>query len=429
MQEQTQIAIIGLGPVGLTLAIALAKHVSTMGYDTSVERCTELENGIDNYNLHTKDNILSSKITFTHDKEKLKSANTYIISVPTLIDKAHVPLLAPLEAASKTISEFIEKGNLVVYESTVYPGATEEVCIPILEKHTELSSKTDFHVGYSPERINPGDNEHTLKSVKKIVSAQTEAGLTRVKEIYSLFMGDNIFPVSSIKVAEAAKAIENANRDVNISFTNEIAFIMDKMGISTKEVLDAAASKWNFIRYQPGLVGGNCISVDPYYLIYKAHELGYNPRIITASREINEKVKQFIVEKTILLLTSLKINPVGAKVAILGITFKENFADTRNAHAKSIITTLEKYGINTVINDPVADPKTSAETLDVTLTPWENIKDIDAMVILINHKYYHQLSIKEISSKFKGDKKLIIDVKSMLNNEDCKKENITLWQL
>ena len=374
-EDKISIAVIGLGYVGLPLAVEFSKKFPVVGFDLNTDRINELKRGkdrtreIDYSELNKNNNLI---LSYSHSC--LKDSNVYIVTVPTPVDKNKTPNLAPLESASKTIGKYLNKGNIVIYESTVYPGATEEICVPILEEVSSLVYNKDFYCGYSPERINPGDKKNTLVNIKKVTSGSTKETASFVKELYETIIKAGVFTASSIKVAEAAKVIENTQRDVNIALINELALIFNKLNIDTNEVLEAAGTKWNFLPFKPGLVGGHCIGVDPYYLTHKAVEIGYKPQIILAGRRINDSMGKFVGEQTILRLIKNNINPSKAKIAILGLTFKENCPDLRNTKVVDIKENLEKYNCKVLVSDEFADNKESISELNIKLVGLEQIK-------------------------------------------------------
>ncbi len=424
-----KIAVVGLGYVGLPLAIELCKKYKVIGFDINENRINDLKSDLDRTGeLQKQDLKFLKKINFTFDQDRLKGAVTYIITVPTPIDINNKPNLKPLISASKIVGACIMKGDIVIYESTVYPGCTEELCVPILEKVSNLKYNQDFFCGYSPERINPSDKKRKLTNITKIVSGSNNEALHFVNKLYSSIIKAGTFQVSSIKVAEAAKVIENVQRDVNIALINEFALIFDKLGINTSEVLSAASTKWNFLNFSPGLVGGHCIGVDPYYLTHKAIEVGYHPEIILAGRKINDNVGHYIAQKTISELVKSKINPSGAKIAILGLTFKENCPDLRNSKVTTIIQELKKYNCNVLISDYVADREDANSKYQINLISIEDIKEQDAIIIAVSHKNYKRLKISDFK-KILNSPGIVIDVKSIYSREFFESSNIHYWQL
>jgi len=428
-EDKISIAVIGLGYVGLPLAVEFSKKFPVVGFDLNTDRINELKRGkdrtreIDYSELNKNNNLI---LSYSHSC--LKDSNVYIVTVPTPVDKNKTPNLAPLESASKTIGKYLNKGNIVIYESTVYPGATEEICVPILEEVSSLVYNKDFYCGYSPERINPGDKKNTLVNIKKVTSGSTKETASFVKELYETIIKAGVFTASSIKVAEAAKVIENTQRDVNIALINELALIFNKLNIDTNEVLEAAGTKWNFLPFKPGLVGGHCIGVDPYYLTHKAVEIGYKPQIILAGRRINDSMGKFVGEQTILRLIKNNINPSKAKIAILGLTFKENCPDLRNTKVVDIKENLEKYNCKVLVSDEFADNKESISELNIKLVGLEQIEKMDALIIAVEHKKYTQFNIKDFE-KFLNPNGCLIDVKSIYKVDYFSKTSFTHWRL
>jgi UDP-N-acetyl-D-glucosamine/UDP-N-acetyl-D-galactosamine dehydrogenase len=380
------IAIVGLGYVGLPLAVAFGKLMPTIGYDLSEKKIESYRKHIDpGGTVPSEDLRAAAHLTFTADAAKLASADFFIVAVPTPIDVARKPDFAPLIRASEDVGAQLKAGATVVYESTVYPGATEEVCIPILERVSGLKWQRDFHVGYSPERINPGDRQHVLANTVKIVAGDSPATLERVAALYARVVAAGVHKVSSLKVAEAAKVIENTQRDLNIALMNELAVIFNMLGLDTLEVLEAAGTKWNFLPFRPGLVGGHCIGVDPYYLTYKAEMLGYHPEVILAGRRINDSMGNFIAQQTVKQLIQAGSPIKGATVNVLGITFKENVPDLRNSKASNLIAELRAYGVEVHVHDPLADPEEARQEYGIELTPWESLPRADAIVVAVAH--------------------------------------------
>ncbi|MBP9722241.1 MAG: nucleotide sugar dehydrogenase [Gammaproteobacteria bacterium] len=422
------IAVVGLGYVGLPLALIFAKKFKTIGYDNNSIRIKELKNKHDRTLEVFPEDLASSTIELTDDPKLLSQANFYIVTVPTPIDNNKNPDLTALLSASETVGLVLKKGDLVVYESTVYPGATEEDCAPVLEKFSGLKSGIDFKLGYSPERINPGDKIHTLDKVVKIVSGQDREALQVITETYGAIITAGLYKAESIKIAEAAKIIENTQRDLNIALMNELAIIFNKLNIDTNKVIDAASTKWNFMPVRPGLVGGHCIGVDPYYLIDKAEKHGIIPNIIKSARAINDSMGVYVANLVIEKLKSLKKTPEQTTIAILGLTFKENCSDLRNSRSVELVGFLQAQGYKTIIHDPEALEEEVNNMCNLELTKWENVNNIDAMVISVAHNFYKELQPKDLLSRFK-DKALIMDVKSVLNSQDCKDQGIILYKL
>ena len=428
-ENEISIAVIGLGYVGLPLAVEFSEFFPVVGFDLDSNRINELNRGEDktkevlSEKLKNKENLL-----FSDNKVSIEKANVYIITVPTPVDKNKTPDLSPLKSATKIIGEFLKKGDIVIYESTVYPGATEEVCVPILEKESNLNFNTHFYCGYSPERINPGDKVNTLKNIIKITSGSNKSAAKFVKELYKNIIKAGVYPASSIKVAEAAKVIENTQRDVNIALINELALIFNKLNIDTSEVLAAAGTKWNFLPFKPGLVGGHCIGVDPYYLTHKAVEIGYKPEIIIAGRRINDSMGKFIAEQTILKLIKNKINPSKAKIGILGLTFKENCPDLRNSKVVDIIDNLKKYNCELFVSDESADKIEAAKGLRIKLIDLEKIKNMDAIIIAVAHKKYTKLVHNDFKQLLNANG-CIIDVKSIFGIDYFSNTLFEHWRL
>ncbi len=428
--ESEKIAVIGLGYVGLPVAISFGKKLPTVGFDIRQKRVDELKQGRDETMEVTSDDLASAKhLDMTADPAKLAECTFYIVAVPTPIDSNNRPDLGPMISASKTIGPHLKKGDIVVYESTVYPGVTEEVCGPILDAQSGLKNGVDYFLGYSPERINPGDKEHTFEKIMKVVSGQTPEALERVASVYAAVVIAGVHKAPSIKVAEAAKVIENTQRDLNIALMNELALIFDRMGIRTADVLEAAGTKWNFLRFSPGLVGGHCIGVDPYYLTTKAQELGYLPEVILAGRRINNNVGPFIAQKTVKMLTTADVPLKKAKVGILGLTFKENVPDLRNSKIPDIIAELKTFGIEAIIHDPLGDKHEAYEEYKVELSALDKFQEMDALILAVAHDEY----VKTPANLFERvrDGGVVIDVKSVLPRELAAKppRNIRVWSL
>ena len=424
--EQEKIAVIGLGYVGLPVALSFGRKLPTVGFDIRQRRVDELKKGHDETREVTAEQLnAAEKLELTADPAKLADCTFYIIAVPTPIDSNNRPDLGPMISASRTIAPHIKKGDVIVFESTVYPGVTEEVCGPILDEKSGLANGTDYFLGYSPERINPGDKEHTFEKIMKVVSGQNEETLDRVARVYASVVIAGVHRAPSIKVAEAAKVIENTQRDLNIALMNELAFIFDRMGIRTHDVLEAAGTKWNFLRFAPGLVGGHCIGVDPYYLTTKAQELGYLPEVILAGRRINNNVGPFIAQKCVKMLTSLDVPLRKAKVGILGLTFKENVPDLRNSKIPNIVGELAEYGIDAMVHDPLGDPREAHEEYKIELTPIEKLTGLDALILAVAHDEY----IKNVEGIFARvrDGGVVIDVKSIVKTKPPR--GIRLWSL
>ena len=428
-EREISIAVIGLGYVGLPLAIEFAKKYPVVGYDLNIERIKELNEGHDRTGeVDFKGLDDSKKLVLSSKSSSLKDANIYIVTVPTPVDKNNTPNLKPLENASELVGSFLSLGNIVIYESTVYPGATEEVCVPILEKKSKLKYNKDFFCGYSPERINPGDKKHTLVNIKKITSGSNAKVSKFVEKLYLKIIKAGVFPASSIAVAEAAKVIENTQRDVNIALINELALIFNKLNINTNEVLKAAETKWNFLPFKPGLVGGHCIGVDPYYLTHKAVEIGYQPEIILAGRRINDSMGKFIAEQTILKIIEECIDPSKAKIGVLGLTFKENCPDLRNTGVLSIIESLKKYKCKVLVNDEWADKKEAMQLFNLDLLNLNEIRNMDSIIVAVAHKQYVGFKLKEFGEMLKPGG-IIIDIKSIIDSKLFEKGEYRYWCL
>lgn len=423
-----KIAIIGLGYVGLPVALAFAKvFPNTVGFDIDANRIAELVRNVDRTGEVESEALENSAIIFTTDTEALVGTTLFIVAVPTPIDVNRNPDLRPIRSASKTVAQALEAGALVVYESTVYPGVTEDICGPILEEVSGLRRGQDFKLGYSPERINPGDKEHTLEKIIKVVSAEDEASLERVASAYGAIIEAGVYKAPSIKVAEAAKVIENTQRDLNISLMNELALIFDRLNICTRDVLEAASTKWNFLPFSPGLVGGHCIGVDPYYLTSKAEEVGYYPQVILAGRHINDAMGAFIAQKLIKFLAKTEGAIKRARVGILGLTFKENVPDLRNSRVPDIIEELRGFGIEPLVHDPFADKAEAEREHGVTLAEWSKLENLDAIILAVAHDAYLELLHNDLS-RVLGANGIIIDVKSALRSFSLP-EAMTYWSL
>ena len=423
------VAVIGLGYVGLPLVVEFGKHFRTIGFDISMSKVESCLKGVDpSRELSDEEMRASPQAVYTADPTLLAEADIIVVAVPTPVDNAHIPDFRPLIGASASVGRNMKKGAIVVYESTVYPGATEEVCIPVLERESGLKWKQDFFVGYSPERINPGDKEHTLTKILKVVSGDSPDTLDKVARLYETIILPGVHRASSIKAAEAAKVIENTQRDLNISLMNELSIIFDKLGIDTTEVLAAAATKWNFLNFKPGLVGGHCIGVDPYYLTHKAEMLGYTPQVILAGRRINDGMGKFIAEQTIKQMIAAGSYIKGAKVNILGLTFKENCGDLRNSKVIDIIHELKSYGVEVFVTDPRAKADEAMHEYGVPLLPWADLPRADAIVAAVAHREYAALTVEDFSKKLiKGG--AFIDVKAAFDRSAIEGAGYKLWRL
>ncbi|TCP52337.1 UDP-N-acetyl-D-galactosamine dehydrogenase [Tumebacillus sp. BK434] len=423
-----KIAIVGLGYVGLPVAAAFGEVVPVVGFDINRHRVETLQQGVDYTNEMSAAELARTQIDYTADPARLSACDFIIVAVPTPIDQAKKPDLTPLVKASETVGKHLSKGTIVVYESTVYPGTTEEVCVPILEQMSGLVCGTDFFVGYSPERINPGDKEHTFTSIVKVVSGMNEDTLQVVADTYGMVVQAGVYRASSIKVAEAAKVIENTQRDLNIALMNELAIIFDRLGIDTSEVLAAAGTKWNFLNFTPGLVGGHCIGVDPYYLTYKAESIGYHPQVILAGRRINDSMGKFIATSLVKQLALQNKLIQGARVAVLGLTFKENVTDLRNSRVIDIIEELREFGVQVSVTDALADAEEAQHEYGLPLLPLDELPPADAVVVAVPHQAYRDLGWTGVQNLLEHRTGIVVDVKNMLEQRDCP-EGVVLWRL
>lgn len=420
----------GLGYVGMPIAVAFARKIQVIGFDLNESKIALYQSGVDPTNEVGDEVIKNTTVEFTADAARLKEAKFHIVAVPTPVNNDHTPDLTPVEGASRILGKNLTKGSIVVFESTVYPGVTEDVCVPILEKESGLRCGVDFKVGYSPERINPGDKVHRLETITKIVSGMDAETLEEIANVYSLVVEAGVYRAESIKVAEAAKVIENSQRDINIAFMNELSIIFNKMGIDTKSVLEAAGTKWNFLNFQPGLVGGHCIGVDPYYLTYKAEELGYHSQIILSGRRINDDMGKYVAETLVKNLIKADIPVKSAKVAILGFTFKENCPDTRNTKIIDIYNELNEYGITAQVTDDNADADEAKRLYGITFTPLKEIHDCDAVILAVAHEKYKNLSMADIDALYSGRKtKVLTDLKGILNKKEYTDAGYIYWRL
>ncbi|MBF7021761.1 nucleotide sugar dehydrogenase [Staphylococcus kloosii] len=426
LSVKKNIAVVGLGYVGLPVAVAFGKENKVIGFDVNTQRIEELNSHIDCTNEVTINELKEANIKFTNHKEELTTADFIIVAVPTPIDEHNQPDLTPLIKASETVGSVLQKGTIVVFESTVYPGATEEVCVPILEKESKLVYGKDFYVGYSPERINPGDTTHRFTTIKKIVAGQNETITNEMAEVYESVIEAGVYKASSIKVAEAAKVIENTQRDVNIALMNELAIIFNQLDIDTSEVLKAAGTKWNFLNFKPGLVGGHCIGVDPYYLTYKAESIGYHPEVILSGRRINDNIAKFIALNIIKALIKQGITIQGAKVNLYGLTFKENCPDLRNTKVIQVIKELKEYGLEIYSHDPVADKVEATKIYGIELQDFETLPQADVAIFAVAHDLY--LQQKQSYLNLIKDKGVICDVKAIIADDDVKATQY-LWRL
>ena len=425
-----KIGVIGLGYVGLPLAVEFGKKISTIGFDINQERIDELSAGKDRtLEVSSEDLQAATHLTYTADLEQLKQCNFFIVTVPTPIDDVNRPDLTPLQKASNTVGQVLKKGDIVVYESTVYPGATEEVCGPILEEVSGVKFNQDFFAGYSPERINPGDKVNTLTTIKKITSGSTPEIADIVDAVYGSIITAGTHKASSIKVAEAAKVIENTQRDLNIALINELSIIFERIGIDTLDVLEAAGSKWNFLPFRPGLVGGHCIGVDPYYLTHKAEEVGYNPQVILAGRRINDDMASYVAQNTIKLMINNNIDVAKAKVGILGVTFKENCPDIRNSKVINMIKEFQQWGVDVVVSDPWADVEEVKEEYGLNLATIDSSHPVDTLVVAVGHKQFRNLDSATLRSFVRSEKPVLADVKSLFNRDTLADQGFSVFRL
>ena len=424
-----KVAVVGLGYVGLPIAVAFGKYHPTIGFDINKSKIEELQKGFDRTGEVSADDLKASQVQYTAEPAELKKADFIIVAVPTPINEALQPDLKALRMSSELIGKNMSPGTIVVYESTVYPGVTEEVCLPILEKTSSLKSGVDFKVGYSPERINPGDREHTLEKIVKVVSAQDEESLEIVAGTYARVVKAGIHKASSIKVAEAAKVIENTQRDLNIALMNELALIFHRLGIDTKSVLEAAGTKWNFLKFYPGLVGGHCIGVDPYYLTAKAESVGYHPQVILAGRRINNGMGKFVAEQTMKRLSQLDRPVNDLRVAVLGLTFKENVPDLRNSRVPDIIRELQEYGVQVVVHDPLAEREEAVAEYGIHISEWDSLKNSDGIVLAVAHRAYADMGSQKLLTLLRSQERgVVIDVKGMLDQSKLPK-SVAYWRL
>lgn len=432
ISKKKKLALVGLGYVGMPIAVEFSKHVDVIGFDINKEKIDAYKNGIDPTREVGDEAIKKCSVDWTADEMRLKEAAFIIVAVPTPVNDDTTPDLSPVIGSSEIVGRNLTKGSIVVYESTVYPGVTEEICVPILERESGLKCGIDFKVGYSPERINPGDKIHRLTTIKKIVSGMDEKSLEDIANIYSIVVEAGVHKASCIQVAEAAKVIENSQRDINIAFMNELSIICNKMGIDTLEVLKAAETKWNFLPFRPGLVGGHCIGIDPYYLTYRAEQFGYHSQIILSGRRINDDMGKYVAEQTVKQLIAADKSIRNARVGCLGITFKEDCPDTRNSKVVDILKELKEYGINPVVCDPVADAVDARRLYDVDLVPLSEIRELDCLIIAVAHKEFRLLTNEEIAGMFRdepNERKVIIDVKGVRDRTEWKNMGYRYWRL
>ena len=432
LERKEKLSLVGLGYVGMPIAVAFAEKVDVIGFDLNAAKIDLYKQGFDPTKEVGDEAIKKCKVDFTEDEKRLREAKFHIIAVPTPVNTDHTPDLSPVIGASEIVGRNLTKGSIVVYESTVYPGVTEEVCVPILERESGLKCGVDFKIGYSPERINPGDKEHRLHNIRKIVSGMDAESLEEIKNVYDLVIEVGTHPVSNIKTAEAIKVVENSQRDINIAFMNELAMVFDKMGIDTNEVVDGMNTKWNALGFRPGLVGGHCIGVDPYYFTYEAEKLGYHSQIILNGRIVNDSMGAFVADAAVRKMIEAGQAPKKSKVVILGLTFKENCPDTRNSKVADVIKRLNEYGISPVIVDPWADERDAEKEYGVTLTKLEDVKDADCVIVAVAHKEFKELALNEIKGFFKESsdaEKVIIDVKGLYSVSELQISGMKWWRL
>lgn len=424
------LSLIGLGYVGMPIAVEFAgRGVKVIGFDLNTTKIETYRSGIDPTSEVGNEVIKNTTVDFTSNEEDLKRAKFHIVAVPTPVNDDHTPDLSPVEGACRILGRNLTKGCIVVFESTVYPGVTEEICVPILEKESGLKCGVDFKIGYSPERINPGDTVHRLSTITKIVSGMDEETLDTIAKVYEIVVDAGVYKAESIKVAEAAKVIENSQRDINIAFMNELSIIFNKMGIDTQSVLKAAGTKWNFLNFYPGLVGGHCIGVDPYYLTYKAEKMGYHSQIVLSGRRINDDMGKYVAESAVKNLIKADKAVKGAKVAILGFTFKENCPDTRNTKIIDIVRELWEYGINPVIADPVADAREAKRLYNVEFVGMDTIHDMDSIILAVGHTEFSTFTMEQMNRFFAEGKKVLLDLKGLLNRKEYEHAGYSYWRL
>lgn len=429
---EENLALVGLGYVGMPIAVEFSKHINVIGFDINEQRIDEYKRGIDSTN-EVGESIKDVSVEFTSNPSDLSKAKFIIVAVPTPINLDNTPDLRPVKAASKTIGQNLSSGSIVVFESTVYPGVTEDVCVPIIEKESGLKCGIDWKIGYSPERINPGDRVHTLTNIKKVVSGMDDESAREIQKVYNIVIKAGTFMVSDIKTAEAVKVVENSQRDINIAFMNEVAVICDKLKIDTDEVLAGMNTKWNALGFKPGLVGGHCIGVDPYYLTNIAEKEGYHSKIILNGRQVNDSMGAYVADAAIKEMIEAGMAPKKATVVILGLTFKENCPDTRNSKIVDIVNRLKEYDISPVVTDRWADKEVAKEEYDIELTDWENVPKADCVIIAVGHKEYRDMSVKQLKELFKegleDNKKVLVDVKSLYRLDELKASGMMCWRL
>ena len=425
------LSVVGLGYVGMPLAVAFAKKTNVIGFDVNKEKIQKYLDGIDVTNEVGDEAIKNTTVDFTWDETKLKNSKFHIVAVPTPINEDNTPDLRPVIGASEVVGRNLTKGSIVVYESTVYPGVTEDICVPILEKESGLKCGVDFKVGYSPERINPGDKVHRLETITKIVSGMDEESLEEIAKTYEMVIEAGVYRAESIKVAEAAKVIENSQRDINIAFVNELSMIFNKLGINTHAVLEAAGTKWNFLKFNPGLVGGHCIGVDPYYLTYRAEQLGYKSQVIAAGRRVNDSMGKYVADETIKLLIKADRKVKNARIGVLGVTFKENCPGVRNSKVIDIINELKEFEIECLCVDPDADREEVKREYGLDLVELSELKDLDGIIVAVSHTEYRNMDANKLMELYKvdGGKKVLVDVKGIVNKDEIKDSELLYWSL
>lgn len=430
LRKEEKLALVGLGYVGMPIAVAFSRKIDVIGFDLNREKIALYRSGVDPTNEVGNEAISQCAVDFTADEARLREAKFFIVAVPTPVNDDHTPDLTPVEGASRVVGRNMQKGSIVVFESTVYPGVTEDICVPILEKESGLKCGVDFKIGYSPERINPGDKVHRLETITKIVSGMDAETLDEVAHTYELVVEAGVHRAESIKVAEAAKVIENSQRDINIAFMNELSIIFNKMSIDTKSVLEAAGTKWNFLPFRPGLVGGHCIGVDPYYLTYKAEQLGYHSQIILSGRRINDDMGKYCAENLVKKLIQADVPVKNARVAILGFTFKENCPDTRNTKIIDIFRELKEYGITALICDPSADAAEAKRLYGVDFVQMDEITDMDAVILAVAHEAFRSLDVKTLDAMYRAqDTKVLLDLKGILDKDTFAQAGYLYWRL
>lgn len=429
IRHEEKLSVIGLGYVGMPIAVAFARKIDVIGFDLNEQKVELYRSGKDPTNEVGDEVIQNTAVQFTADESRLREAKFHIVAVPTPVNDDHTPDLSPVEGAGRILGRNLTKGSVVVFESTVYPGVTEEVCVPVLEQESGLKCGVDFKIGYSPERINPGDKVHRLETIKKIVSGMDEETLDVVAKVYELVVGAGVHRAESIQVAEAAKVIENSQRDINIAFMNELSIIFNRMGIDTKAVLEAAGTKWNFLNFQPGLVGGHCIGVDPYYLTYRAEMLGYHSQIILSGRRINDDMGKYVAENCVKKLIAADKNVRNAKVAVLGFTFKENCPDTRNTKVTDIVNELREYGIEPVIADPQADTGEAERLYGITFADAGSIRGMDAVILAVAHREFTDYNMEDMDRLYGEGTKVLLDVKGLLDRREYETAGYSYWRL